>query len=164
MINSANLMGGGSEPEDSRGFGRIHLEAGMPLGGEGSLALFVSDSNYTSIPELTRQEYNFDVNATAGLDFRVTLSWLDPPATTFSAVQLVHDLDLVVISPNGTRYTMWASGVTDSSNVNERVIVDADDVETGTWRCVLYSKRIQCGARVAGMVLGGEGVMCCLPL
>ncbi|CAM9402432.1 unnamed protein product [Ectocarpus sp. 8 AP-2014] len=43
MINSANLMGESSEPDGSRGFGRIHLEAGMPLGGEGSLALFVQE-------------------------------------------------------------------------------------------------------------------------
>ncbi|CAN0198488.1 unnamed protein product, partial [Ectocarpus sp. 6 AP-2014] len=155
MINSANLMGESSEPDGSRGFGRIHLEAGMPLGGEGSLALFVSDSNYTSIPELTRQEYNFDVNATAGLDLRVTLSWLDPPATTFSAVQLVHDLDLVVISPNGTRYTMWASGVTDSSNVNERVIVDADDVETGTWSVWIWADNLTTDVQSYSLVVNG---------
>ncbi|CAM9670039.1 unnamed protein product [Ectocarpus fasciculatus] len=155
LINSANLMGGSSEPDGSRGFGRIHLEAGMPLAGEGSLALFVADANYTSIPQLTRQEYNFDVNATAGLDLRATLSWLDPPATTFSAVQLVHDLDLVVVSPNGTRYTMWDSGVTDSANVNERVIVDADDVETGTWSVWIWADSLMTDSQSYSLVVNG---------
>eukprot|EP00752_Nemacystus_decipiens_P004360 g3984.t1 len=143
LINSANLMGGSAEPDGSRGFGRIHMEAGMPLAGDGSLALFVADANHTSTPELTRQEYNFDVDADAGLDFRVTLSWIDPPAaTTLASKQLVHDLDLAVISPSGVRYTMWDSGRTDTVNVNERVIVDAADVETGVWSVWVWAKRL----------------------
>ncbi|CAN0531747.1 unnamed protein product, partial [Scytosiphon promiscuus] len=55
LINSANLMGGSSEPDGFRGFGRIHLARGMPLGGEGSLAVFVSDSSYAFLPELSSQ-------------------------------------------------------------------------------------------------------------
>ena len=142
LINSANLMGGSTEPDGSRGFGRIHLEAGMPLGGDDSMALFVADANYTSTPELTRAEYNFDVDADAGVDFRVTLSWIDPPSTTFTSKQLVHDLDLAVISPSGVRHTMWESGRTDTVNVNERVIVDAADVETGVWSVWVWAKRL----------------------
>eukprot|EP00903_Cladosiphon_okamuranus_P006848 g6670.t1 len=142
LINSANLMGEGTEPDGSRGFGRVHLEAGMPLAGNGSLALFVADAANTTIPELTRQEYNFDVDADAGLDFRVTLSWIDPPSTSFTSKQLVHDLDLAVISPSGVRHTMWLSGKTDTVNVNERVIVDADDVETGVWSVWVWAKRL----------------------
>ncbi|CAN0534811.1 unnamed protein product, partial [Laminaria digitata] len=88
LINSANLMGGSSEPDGFRGFGRIHLEMGMPLDGEGDLALFVADSADTSLPELDSQEFIFDVDAEAGLDFRATLSWIDPPAASAAGVQL----------------------------------------------------------------------------
>lgn len=37
---------------------------------------------------------------------RVTLVWMDPPATAASAVQLVHDLDLFLEGPDGTLWTM----------------------------------------------------------
>lgn len=136
LINSANLMGGGSEPDGHRGFGRVHLEAGMPLKGEGARALFVADANNTVISERSRDEYLFDVNGTAGLDFRATLSWIDPATSSLSSVQLAHDLDLSVMAPSGARYTMWKSGRNDAVNVNERVIVDSSNVTqegVGVW-------------------------------
>ncbi len=155
LINSANLMGGSSEPDGMRGFGRVHLEAGMPLAGNGSLVLFVADAANTSISELTRQEYNFTVDGSAGLDLRVTLSWIDPPVATFSAKQLAHDLDLSVISPNGTRYTMWDSGETDTVNVNERVIVDAGDVESGAWLVWVWAKALGTPFQNYSLVVNG---------
>ncbi|CAM9668187.1 unnamed protein product, partial [Laminaria digitata] len=155
LINSANLMGGSSEPDGYRGFGRVHLEQGMPLGGEGSLALFVADAASTSIKGLTTQQFLFEVNGTAGLDFRVTLSWTDPAATSFSAKQLVHDLDLAVNSPSGIRYTMWASGDVDVANVNERVIVDALDVESGTWAVWVWAKSLTTDFQRYSLVVNG---------
>ena len=92
LINSANLMGGGNEPSSYRGFGRIHLEAGMPLNGDGDMALFVQD-----LAEIGADDYKsvmLDVDADAGLELRATLSWIDPAATSLSAIQLVNDLDL----------------------------------------------------------------------
>lgn len=142
LINSANLMGGVSEPDGFRGFGRIHLEMGLPLDGDGSLALFVADAGDTSIAESSEHEYTFGVDADAGLDFRATLSWIDPPASTISGVQLVHDLDLSVVSPSGTTYTMWSSGEKDAANVNERVVVGAADVESGTWTVSVSSNSL----------------------
>lgn len=37
---------------------------------------------------------------------RVTLVWMDPPATAASSVQLVHDLDLILVGPEGDLWTM----------------------------------------------------------
>lgn len=125
------------------------------MAGESDLVLFVADANLTSTPELTREEYIFDVDADAGRDFRVTLSWIDPPASTFSSKQLVHDLDLAVISPSGTRHTMWASGATDTSNVNERVIVDAADVESGTWSVWVWAKVLSTDVQSYSLVVNG---------
>lgn len=121
-------MGGSAEPDNLRGFGRVHLEAGMPLFGDGNAVLFVSDSSIATIEEFTQHSYIFTVDGTAGLELRATLCWIDPPSTTLSAQQLQHDLDLVVTSPDGTVYTMWESGIADTVNVNERVIVPADVV------------------------------------
>ncbi|CAN0198353.1 unnamed protein product [Ectocarpus sp. 6 AP-2014] len=155
LINSANLMGGSSEPDGFRGFGRVHLEAGMPLEGEGDLVLFVADALDTSIAAGTLDEYLFDVDADAGLDLRATLSWIDPPATATSAVQLVHNLDLVVVSPDGTTYRMWGSDTTDNRNVNERVIVDATDVVTGTWTVWVWANRLVTDSQSYSLVVNG---------
>ena len=158
-------MGGASEPDGFRGFGRIHLEMGMPLDGEGSLALFVADALTTSISDSSEHEYIFDIDADAGLDFRATLSWIDPPATTISGTQLVHDLDLVVASPSGETYTMWSSGNTDVANVNERVVVDAADVESGTWTVYVSSNSFTAADKqsyslvVNGAILAGPGLV-----
>lgn len=37
---------------------------------------------------------------------RATLVWMDPPATSLSFVQLVHNLDLFLEGPDGTTWTM----------------------------------------------------------
>ena len=129
-------MGGSSEPDGSRGFGRVHLEAGLPLEGLGLRALLVADS--ASVAEGSVVEYSFQTDGDeedAG-EFRATLAWIDPPASTLSSTQLVHDLDLAVTAPSGKRHTMWSSGEADSANVVERVIISANDIaaETnGTW-------------------------------
>lgn len=61
LINSANLMGGSSEPDGERGFGRVHLEAGMPLGGDANKTLFVAESSVTDLSEFTQDNYTFEV-------------------------------------------------------------------------------------------------------
>ena len=83
LVNSANLMGGSSEPNGFRSFGRIHLEMGMLLGGEGSLCVFVVHFSYAFLPELRSQDFFFDVDADTSLDFRTALSWIDPPRRRF---------------------------------------------------------------------------------
>lgn len=154
LINSANLLGGSSEPDARRGFGRVHLEMGLPLNGEGSLSLFVVD--HASLPELDSQEFVFDVDADAALDFRATLSWIDPASTAFAGDQLVHDLDLEVVSPNGTTHIMWASsGEVDTSNVNERVIIAAADVESGTWTVRVSTKSLLTESQRYSLVVNG---------
>ena len=149
-------MGGSAEPDGFRGFGRIHLEMGMPLGGEGSLSLFVADSSYAFLPELSSQDFFFDVDADASLDFRATLSWIDPPAASSAGVQLIHDLDLEVVSPTGTTHTMWASsGLVDTNNVNERVIIAAADVEGGAWTVRVSTKRLLTDVQSYSLVVNG---------
>lgn len=99
LINSANLMGQGPEPLPYRGFGRVHLEAGMPLNGEGAMALYVQDSSELVSSE-TRDTL-FEVDADADLDLRATISWIDRAASSLSAVQLVNNLDLRGESEDG---------------------------------------------------------------
>ena len=142
IINSANLMGGSSEPDGVRGFGRVHLDAGMPLDRKGALGLLVVDSATASIDSDGKNTETVDIQGDAGLDLRVTLAWIDPPTTALSAVQLVNDLDLVVTAPSGATYTMWESGTSDMVNVVERVIVPAESVESGQWKVTVSAKQL----------------------
>ena len=148
-------MGGGAEPDGYRGFGRIHLAMGMPLGGEGSLALFVADAANYRITDGDVHDFAFQVDAAAGLDFRATLSWIDPPTSIYSAVQLVNNLDLSVVSPSGTTLTMWSSGRADTVNVNERVIVDAADVVSGTYTVQVAADGLTTDTQKYSLVVNG---------
>lgn len=139
IINSANLMGGSSEPDGYRGFGRLHLEAGMPLDEEGALGLLVAEATIDSDEEVIRE---VQILGDQGIELRATLCWIDPPSTELSDIQLVNDLDLVMISPSDEKYTMWESGDADTYNVNERVIVPADSMEDGIWTVVVSAKKL----------------------
>lgn len=141
LINSANLMGGDAQPDSIRGFGRIHLGAGMPMGGAGNLTLFVDDSSTAAVDEYGTNNYTFHVDGAAGEDFRATLSWIDPPSTAYSETQLIHDLDLAVTAPDGTVHYMWSSGPS-TVNVNERVIVPAVDVTSGYYTVEVSAKAL----------------------
>lgn len=134
LVNSADLMGGDSEPDGYRGFGRVRLEGGLPLGGEGDQGLFVVDAFQTEIEEYTIQEYEFNLLPGADVELRATLAWLDPPASAESSVQLMNDLDLTLVAPDKTTlYRMWSDGA-DNKNVIERVILPSSIIgEGGTW-------------------------------
>lgn len=45
LIHGANAMGGNTDPDGDRGFGRIHLESAMPFEGEELWALYVEDDD-----------------------------------------------------------------------------------------------------------------------
>lgn len=133
LVNSADLMGGSSEPDGFRGFGRVHLEGGLPLGAEGDMALFVVDAFETEIEERTIHEYDFELLPNTGLELRASLSWLDPPVSADASQQMLNDLDLTLVAPDGsTLYRMWSDGA-DVKNVIERVIIPSSVVTGGTW-------------------------------
>lgn len=158
LINSANLMGGSSEPDGSRGFGRVHLEAGLPLEGLGDMGLFVADSSNASVAQEAVDTYIFETADGDSGEFRATLAWIDPPATTSSAAQLVHDLDLAVLSPSGKTYTMWTSGETDTSNVIERVIVSEGDFgleEAGNWTVLVTANALSTESQSYSLAVTG---------
>lgn len=154
LINSANLMGGSTQPDNYRGFGRVYLEAGMPLDGRGDLTLFVVDSRKATIAEHEDIEYSLELDGDARLDLRATLCWIDPPATSHSTLQLLNDLDLAVISPDRTVYTMWGSGILDTVNVNERVIVPRVS-ESGRWMIRVSAKALLTETQSYSLVVTG---------
>ncbi|CAM9895106.1 unnamed protein product [Pylaiella littoralis] len=155
LINSADLMGGSSEPDQFRGFGRVLLEAGMPMGGIGALGLLVADSSTASVVSEGEVVEGVNIDGDAGMELRATLCWTDPPTTPLSAIQLQHDLGLAVTAPSGTTFSMWESGVDDTTNVVERVIVPASSMESGTWKVAVSAKRLLADEQPYSLVVTG---------
>lgn len=157
LINSANLMGGSSEPDGSRRFGRVHLEAGLPLKGSGDMALFVQDAARRHIEENTVDDYYFNLASGTGVELRATIAWIDPPTARGAKVQLVHDLDLEIVSPNGTQHRMWGTRA-DKRNVIECVIVPAEDVDldnAGDWIIQVSSRSLTTASQPYSLVVSG---------
>lgn len=153
-------MGGSSEPDGFRGFGRVHLEAGLPLAGIGNRGLLVIDSSAALVSEGSAIHYTFRThrNDNDAGEIRATLAWIDPPASTLSSKQLVNDLDLAVTAPSGNRYTMWLGGRADATNVIERVIVSASDFaaeESGTWTITVSANELSTDSQSYSLVVSG---------
>lgn len=136
----------------------------MPLNGVGNLALFVADSSSTSIAEFSEDVYSFTVApSTPGVDIRATLSWIDLPGSTVAARQLIHDLDLTITSPDGNVYQMWGEAGADTTNVNERVIVPAEDAACGgVWTVTVTSNALvtTAGEQAYSLVVTGALTGC----
>ena len=62
--------------------------------------LFVDQKELKNLTELV---YTVTVKSTLE-DFKITLSWYDPPTAEFAARNIIHDLDLVVVSPSSIPY------------------------------------------------------------
>lgn len=111
----------GAPPDYFQGYGRILLNNVLSVAGINDFDLFVLDN------------YDLDSGATIQLTvtitdtsvpLRVTLSWYDPPTTAYTSKQVLHDLDLLVVAPDGTT-TFWGNGVEfgDEYNNNEKVFI-----------------------------------------
>ena len=150
-------MGESSEPDALRGFGRVPLEAGMPLSGLGNMVLFVADAFDTELDEYTTDEYHFHIVSGTDLELRATLAWIDPPATAEASTQLINDLDLTVVEPDvSTSYRMFSDRV-DDRNVIERVIVSVETVSegSGTWTVAVSSFGLTTGTQPYSLVVTG---------
>jgi hypothetical protein len=106
MIHTADQLGINAGPSYTYGWGLIDPLAAANLATNnfksGSLA-FVKE-----VRLVNGDRIEFPVKLTNGVPFRATITWTDPPGTpTGVAVNptnhmLVNDLDLRVVSPNGT--------------------------------------------------------------
>jgi Subtilase family len=98
------------------GFGRVQLNTTLMLQGpvRGGPALFTLERNTTSRETVTLRVTLPPQRSHLGL--KVTLVWMDPPASVVAARQLVHDLDLEVLLDTPSS----SSGSTQQHLGNER--------------------------------------------
>ena len=89
-------------PDIFQGYGRVNLANILTLSGykDTPYTLFVEQAHLMPFTELV---YKVTVK-TLTKDLRVTLAWFDPPNPEFAARVLVHDIDIVIVSPTMTQY------------------------------------------------------------
>ncbi|MGA1819799.1 MAG: S8 family serine peptidase [Thermoplasmatota archaeon] len=128
VINGARPLDGdwSSVPNNSEGWGRVNLSNSLATedGDSGRLKFIDNTTGLTAGQNHTRL---FTV-ANSNRDLVITLVWSDYPGSNTSSTKLVNDLDLKVISPNGTVYNgndpiRPFNSSKDSSNNVERVLI-----------------------------------------
>ena len=99
MMHSAVAMDRGPAPDVYQGYGRVDLLNILPLVSysKSPYTLFLDQTTITPLTEFT---YKVAVKSTLQ-PLKMTISWFDPPNTEFAARVLVHDLDLLLVSPSG---------------------------------------------------------------
>jgi len=142
-------------PDFSTGYGVVHARRAV----DAVKHKDIIEANLSSSSDV--DEYTFNVSSDRK-ELRFTLAWSDPagdPSLSNTALQLVNDLDLVLVDPNGGLHYPWvlnplpaASDHTDGSqdpisqsNISqayqaenhrdnvEQVVVWADDVDPADW-------------------------------
>lgn len=86
---------------------------------------------------------------------------ISPPAlATTTILPHLHTPKQTVIAPNRKKFYMWADNPWDEVNVNERVIVSAEDVaanggEGGTWEVRVRSRDLATDKQTYSLVVTG---------
>ncbi len=129
LINGATDLGDPDIPNAAEGWGQVNLERTvLPMDGSTPLDTFFDDKK--SLEPGFGLLYSFDLNPSHGLD--LTLTWTDLAGSANAAQsesRLVNDLDLVLVSPDGTEWLgnnfvsgfSTSGGVADDINNVERI-------------------------------------------
>ena len=101
LLNSTiDMTGIAGYPGNQEGWGLERLENVLYFSGS-ARNLWVWDvRNINGL--FTNDSRNYSVNITSStVPLKITLTWMDPPASPSSATPIVNDLDLIVTAPNG---------------------------------------------------------------
>ncbi len=132
MLNGTNPLT--SWPNNNTGWGRgwldgnLWFKATMPNGDDSRRLRLFERTNSTGLETGDVTEYTI-ANVAAGIEFRVTLTWFDPPAALGAASTLINNLDLEVVDPGSTTYlgnhfsgsVSTPGGTADTKNTVEQV-------------------------------------------
>ena len=117
----------GPPPDVYQGYGSVRLSNVLPLPGGGGLDPDLHLVFWDRLNMTARSTLMWEVtvlNNKTHKPLKLTTAWFDPPAIfMFSAVLLLHDLDLLVVGPDGS--THWGNRVEggDVHNPNEQVYI-----------------------------------------
>ncbi|WP_242334059.1 MULTISPECIES: CARDB domain-containing protein [unclassified Anaeromyxobacter] len=165
LVNSAQSMSGlytrGPIPTIAQGWGRINLS---------NTLRFAGDSKFLDVDDVqpglaTGETFTKQFFATGGTPLKVTLVWTDYPGAQFADVELVNDLDLEVVGPDGAilagnAFAGGASitgGSPDRLNVEEQVYLPVSLRGTYTVRVKGYN--VPSGPQPFALVVTGAGAI-----
>ena len=134
LILGAEDTGTRDIPNMNEGWGRVNLANSLLPGTD--TGVWVDDR--TTIRSGQTREYQFNLSR-SNTPFKTVLTWSDYPGSTWSSTQLQNDLNMVVISPDGTEYkgNDFANGRSttggDADNLNNVEVVLIDQAASGVW-------------------------------
>jgi hypothetical protein len=161
LLNSARNMTGvaGAIPDMNQGWGLIRLDDVLFFSG-GPLNLRVWDTrNEDGLLTGETREHHIDV-ASNTQRLKVTLVWTEPPGAANTTTALVNNLDLQVISPDGTqtfRGNQFAAGVSttggaaDTTENIETVLINTP--AAGDWTITVAGTAVNVGNPGQGYAL-----------
>jgi subtilisin family serine protease len=120
VANGLHLAEADSAPDPGQGWGRLNLTRSLPI-----------QSTIWFTDELTGLQTGEAVTFTfpalpSGTPFHATLVWSDYPALPGAAVALVNDLDLMLVTADGTDRSSTGGDRPDRTNNVERVVWTID--------------------------------------
>ena len=119
-------------PDDTYGYGVLNIGDAIPeISGTKTVLI-------DKIP-LNKGHYSFTLTTTdKSHDLRIVVSWPDyAGSSSSSSVSLVQDIDLVVEDPNNNLHFIFGN-FEDHYSSTERVVIEKDDIEIGTYTVHLY--------------------------
>ncbi|MBN17031.1 MAG: hypothetical protein CMB37_02575 [Euryarchaeota archaeon] len=134
LILGAEDEGTRDIPNMNEGWGRVNLANSLIPGTD--TGVWVDDRNTVRSGQTREYEFNLSRGNTP---FKAVLTWSDYPGSTFSNIQLQNDLDMVVISPDGTTYkgNDFSNGRSttggDADDINNVEVVLIDQAAAGVW-------------------------------
>ena len=91
-------------PSNGQGWGRITLDNALYFNGDSRKLLCWDYRNAQGITTGEERDFAFSTNSGSNEPLKITLVWSDPPGAAMAAKELVNDLDLELVAPDGTIY------------------------------------------------------------
>ncbi|MGA1792927.1 MAG: S8 family serine peptidase [Thermoplasmatota archaeon] len=142
-----------TRPDNDQGWGRVNLKDSLyPDQGK-----FTYENNWEGLS--TGQNFSRVFRVNSNDELRLTLVWSDYPGSYFSGKQLVNDLDLVLIAPDGTTYhgndlSAPFNDTKDAINPVEGITIT--DPSMGWWKMEVRAANVPLGPQHFGLVASGN--------
>src|SRR3989338_350714 len=161
ILNGAQDIGYGI-PSNVTGWGRINLTNTLMPSYPKYFKYIDNKTGFTSSGQYDTHTFSVINNTGSGAQLKIILVWTDFESSASASTNLVNDLDLIVISPNGTRYYgnnfVWPyNGSQDRLNNVEMLILNSsvNDVEFGTYTVNISAYSISQSNQDYSLVVSG---------
>ncbi len=166
LLNSTvDMPGPAGYPNQTEGWGVLRLDNALFFDGDARNARVWDVRNASGLATGEYHEYNLVV-AGVGQQLKITLVLTEPPSTDGDATPVVNDLDLEVVTPDGTQTffgnganfiggVSTAGGARDTLNNVEQVVLNNPAV--GTWTIRVAGTAVNVGAPGQGYALVATG-------